>query len=243
MLMNNVPSVTVDQMREIDRLMIEDIGVSVIMMMENASRNIAALVRTLLGGSVKGKKIVILCGKGNNAGDGLGASRHLINFGASVTCFLTTKVSELRSNAKTQYSILQKIQADVREYNGSSLSLEDFTNVDLIIDALIGYSLNGNPNDTFASFIDTANKSKKPILAVDIPSGLNGDSGFPNDPAIKATTTITLALPKVGLLAETAKKYVGELYLTDLSVPKAVYEKIGIKTPIIFENAEIIKIF
>lgn len=242
--MTSVPTVTVKQMREVDRMMVEDIGITIIMMMENASRNIAELGRKILGGSVKGKKIVILCGKGNNGGDGLGAARHLINYGAKVLCLLTTEVSELRPNARTQYDILHNTQAHVEAYHGPRCFslLEEFVDADLLIDALIGYDLKGNPKEPLATFIKKANESEKPILAVDIPSGLDGDTGKPHSPTIKAHTTLTLALPKVGLLTEKAKEYVGELYIADLSVPSSVYEKLGISMPNIFENKEIVKV-
>lgn len=242
--MRNIPSVTVDQMREVDRLMVDEIGVSILMMMENASRNIAVMCRKLLGGSVKNKKIVILCGKGNNGGDGLGAARHLINFGAHVTCLLTTEVSELRTDARKQYNILYNTQAHIEAYHGPSCFslLEEFIDADLLIDALIGYDLKGNPREPIATFITKANESEKPILAVDIPSGLLGDTGEATKPTIKAATTLTLALPKVGLLTEKAKEYVGELYVADLSVPSAVYKKLGINIPILFAREEIVKI-
>jgi len=242
--MNTIPTVTIDQMREIDRMMVEDIGVSIIMMMENASRNIAVIARRMLGGSVKNKKIVILCGKGNNGGDGLGAARHLINFGAKVVCLLTTEVGELKTDARKQYDILHNSQAHVEAYHGPRCFslLEEFIDADLLIDALIGYDLKGNPREPIETFIQKANESEKPILSVDIPSGLQGDTGEPLFPTIKAATTLTLALPKVGLLTEKAKEFVGELYVTDLSVPKSVYDRLSIDVPVLFEHQEIVKV-
>lgn len=243
--MTKIPTVTIEQMREVDKLMVEEIGVSIRMMMENASRNIAILARKMLGGSVKNKKIVILCGKGNNGGDGLGAARHLINYGARATCLLTTEVLELNADAKAQYEILKQTEANVRPYHGPDCFslLEDFVVADLLIDALIGYNLKDAPREPISTFITKANESKRPILAVDIPSGLQADTGEPLFPTIKAQATLTLALPKLGLLTEKAKEYVGELYVADLSVPKTVYEKIDVEVPVIFEKEEIVKIF
>lgn len=240
-MVKDIPTVTIEQMREVDRLMVEEIGVSILMMMENASRNIAIMARTMLGGSVKDKKIAILCGKGNNGGDGLGAARHLINFGANVDCFLSSKSSELRVDANKQYTVLKNI--DAHGYEPADANLEsNLAHTDLIIDALLGYNLKGNPKEPIATFIHLANLSHIPILAVDIPSGLNGNTGEAFDPAIQATTTLTLALPKVGLLTDKARNYVGELYVADLSVPEAVYEKFNIHIPNIFEYEEIVKI-
>ncbi|MBI2031035.1 MAG: NAD(P)H-hydrate epimerase [Candidatus Levybacteria bacterium] len=235
--MNNTPTVTVNQMREVDRLMVDEIGVSILMMMENASRNIAILSRKLLGGNVKKKHIVVLCGKGNNGGDGLSAARHLINFGGTVTCILSEHKENLRSNARVQFNVLENIDAAIIEFSDEQKGLiqEKIKNSDLIIDALLGYNLKGNPEEPIATLIRLANKSRKPILAVDIPSGLSGDAGEASEPTIKATATLTLALPKVGLQKDMAKEYVGELYLADLSVPAVVYRKLGIDVPILFE--------
>lgn len=258
--MNNIPSVTVEQMREIDRIMVEEIGVSIIMMMENASRNIAVMAGRMLGESVKDKKIVILCGKGNNGGDGLGAARHLTNFGAKVDCVLAEPVGNLRENARTQFSILQKSGVSLsdfyldpakREINKNTIQCAGIgpnelklllSQADLVIDALLGYNLKGDPHKSYATIINKANNSGKAILSVDIPSGLDGDTGEAFEPTIQATATLTLALPKVGLLTDKARGYVGELYVADLSVPKTVYKKIGIEVPIIFEEKEVVKI-
>ena len=242
--MKKIPSVTVDQMREVDRIMVEEIGVSIMMMMENASRNIAILSRKLLKGSVKGKTITVLCGKGNNGGDGLGAARHLTNFGAKCRIILATSSSNLRPDAKRQLYVLEKTDTQIFEINQTDKKTRGLLlkQSHLIIDALLGYNLIGNPKEPIATIIKSANQSGKQILAVDIPSGLSGDSGKKYDPTIKAHSTITLALPKVGLLQENARIYVGNLYLTDLSVPKTVYNKIGINVFPIFEKEEIIRI-
>lgn len=242
--MRNIPSVTVEQMREVDRLMVEEIGVSILMMMENASRNIAILCRKLFGGSARNKRIIILCGKGSNGGDGLGAARHLINFGGTVTCILSEHRENLGENANIQFNVLENMGAEIIEFPNEQISQiqEKVKNSDLIIDALLGYNLKGNPKELIATLIHLANNTSVPILAVDIPSGLDGDTGEPHIPTIKANTTITLALPKIGLLTEKAKEYVGELYVADLSVPKNIYNKLGISIPVLFEDQEIVKV-
>lgn len=241
--MINIPPVTVEQMREVDRLMVDEIGVSIRMMMENASRNIAVLARKMLDGSVKRKTITVLCGKGNNGGDGLGAARHLINFGANVCCFLATSYKDLGIDAFAQYKVLKNIQAPIYEFSKSSIFSDTLSRSDLVIDALLGYNLKGNPKEPIATLIHLSNIAPVPILAVDIPSGLDGNTGQPHAPTIKAKMTITLALPKVGLLTDSAKQNVGELYLADLSVPAVVYKKLGIDVPVLFEHEEIVRIF
>jgi len=242
--MINIPTVSVDQMREVDRLMVEEICVSILMMMENASRNIAILSRKLLGGNVSDKKIVILCGKGNNGGDGLGAARHLINFGGTVTCILSEHKENLGGNARVQLNVLKNIDATIIEFSDGETQLiqEKINNSDLVIDALLGYNLKGNPKGTIATLINLSNSAGRPILAVDIPSGLDGNTGQPHAPTIKARATITLALPKAGLTKDVAKEYVGELYVADLSVPSNVYRKLGISVPNVFEYEEVVKL-
>lgn len=239
-----IPSVTVDQMREVDRLAVEEFSLSVAMMMENASRGIAVMCGRLLGGSVKDKKILVLAGKGNNGGDGLGAARHLINYGAEVVCILASPSKELTVDAKRQYQVLSKIKANVLDFAELSPSQlkKYFDNADLIVDALLGYSLKGRPREPYATLIKLANQSGKKTLAVDMPSGLLGDTGEALEPTITATTTLTLALPKAGLTKEKATDHVGDLYLLDLSIPKQVYEKIGVKIPPIFEREDIVRV-
>jgi len=231
-------------MREVDRLMVDEIGISILMMMENASRNIAILSRKMLGGSVRDKHIVILCGKGNNGGDGLGAARHLINFGGKVTCIISEHKENLGENARIQLNVLKNIDATIIEFSDGETQLiqEKINNSDLVIDALLGYNLKGTPKSPYFNLINLANNSSKPILAIDMPSGLDGNTGQPHAPTIKARATITLALPKVGLLTEKAREHVGELYVADLSVPSNVYRKLGISVPNVFEYEEVVKL-
>lgn len=212
------------------------------MMMENAARSTAAIVRQMFGEKLSGKQIVLLCGKGNNGGDGITAARHLKNWGAKPVVVLATE--DLREIPKLQLEILEKMDVHALVFDRvERKEIEKrFETTDFIIDALLGYDLHGAPREPIATIIKLANKSGKPILAVDIPSGLHGDTGKASDPTIQAFATLTLALPKVGLVSEKAKKYVGELFVSDLSVPRQVYEKIGIEVPLLFENSEVVRI-
>jgi NAD(P)H-hydrate epimerase len=101
---------------------------------------------------------------------------------------------------------------------------------DAILDALIGYSLQGPPREPIASLIRAANHASAPVIALDVPSGLDGDSDQPFDPTVRAATTLTLALPKVGLMRSAARDRVGDLYLADISVPVQVYRRLGVET-------------
>jgi NAD(P)H-hydrate epimerase len=235
-----ITSVTVDQMREVDRLMTEEVGISLLQMMENAGRSLATHARAMLGGDARGRQIIVLAGRGGNGGGGLVAARRLFLWGAAVTVVLAQSRDEMRGVPRQQLTILEWIGIPVRlAADGIS---ELLSRVDLVIDALIGYSLRGAPVGTVAVLIRAANAAGRPILALDLPSGLDGDSGEPLDPTIRAAATLTLALPKHGLLVAAARPWVGHLFLADISVPENVYERLGLKVGPIFAESDIIPI-
>ncbi len=230
-----IPALTTDQMREVDRAMIEDIGITLPQMMENAGRHLATLAREKLGGNVEGKRIVILAGRGNNGGGGLVAARRLANWGAQVCVITTASPNEYRDVPAHQLAILQKMGIVI------SPSTE-LPPADLILDCLIGYGLRGAPRGTTTDLIHQANQSGAPIISLDAPSGLDTTTGEVYEPCIRADATLTLALPKVGLLSEKARAVVGELYVADISVPPQVYATMGIEIPNLFAEAEIVHI-
>ncbi|MFC1923343.1 NAD(P)H-hydrate epimerase [Chloroflexota bacterium] len=230
-----IPVLTTPQMAEVDRLMIEEYHILLIQMMENAGRNLAELARRQLGGQVDSRSVVILSGAGNNGGGGLVAARHLSNWGAEVSVKLAFNQARLKDIPAHQWQILKVMGLGSNED-------PELDKADLIIDALIGYGLTGDPRPPVAEWIDRANDSGRPILALDAPSGLNTTSGIPGKPCIQASTTMTLALPKTGLLTSQAKTVIGDLYLADISVPPELYRHLGIEVPNLFENDAILKV-
>jgi NAD(P)H-hydrate epimerase len=236
MNLTDTPALTTSQMIEVDRAMIEDYHIELVQMMENAGRNLAELARRQMGGTVKGKNIVILCGNGGNGGGGMTAARRLHNWGAQVTVALTKAEDEFRGVPAHQLDILKRMNVPIVD----SASLP--ATIDLILDAIIGYSLSGTPRGTAADLIHWANMQKVPILALDTPSGLDANDGQVYEPTIRATATLTLALPKEGLLNPKSAAYVGELYLADISVPLELYAKMGISVPPLFAEHDIIHI-
>jgi NAD(P)H-hydrate epimerase len=231
----DIPVLTTPQMMEVDRLMIEEFQIGLIQMMENAGRNFAELARRLLGGQVAGNSITILCGAGNNGGGGLVAARHLHNWGAKVNLKLAYDASRLKEIPTRQWRILIQMGLVTNEAT-------DLSKADLLLDALIGYGLSGDPRQPVAGWIEKANKAGRPILALDAPSGLDTTSGIPGNPCIKAAATLTLALPKIGLFSREAKDYVGDLYLADIGVPPELYHQIEVEVPSLFERDTILKI-
>lgn len=235
--LSNMAVLTTNQMIEVDRLMMEEWYISLVQMMENAGRNLAELAKRRLGGTIAEKKICVLAGTGNNGGGGLVAARHLHNWGARVEVSLIGKSERLKDIPKHQWQIIKKM--------GLSVQNPDLDSVELILDALIGYGIRGNPRPLIADWINRANESNVPILALDVPSGLDMTSGNPYSPCIKASATLTLALPKTGLITETAKPYVGRLYLADIGVPPELYASptLGLQVKSPFATDTIIALF
>jgi NAD(P)H-hydrate epimerase len=226
----NVPALTTIQMIEVDRLMVEAYGISLEQMMENAGRNLAELAQQMLGGQVKGRQITVLCGAGNNGAGGMVAARHLHNWGARVHVVLASDPNKLKGTPAHQWSILRAMQLAHVEF--------DLESSVLILDALLGYGAQGDPLPPIKAWIEQANASGIPILSLDSPSGLDTTTGNPGQPCIRAEATMTLALPKTGLLAPQAREFVGQLYLADIGVPPELYPRIGIQieSPFVRDN-------
>ncbi len=235
-----VPAVTAAQMREVDRLMVETFGVSLLQMMELAGHALADLVRVHLGGTVAGKSIVVAAGHGNNGGGGQVASRHLSNWGATVTVLVESaeKLSEVPSR---QWETLAHVPVERRE-GARALEFFDHARADLIVDALIGYGLRGHPRGWTATAITRINAQPAPVIALDIPSGLDATTGEPAHPCINAAATITLALPKTGLLTPSARPHVGALYLADIGVPPALLAPLHLEVGAIFGRRSLVRL-
>jgi NAD(P)H-hydrate epimerase len=230
-------------MREVDRLMIEEYGIVLLQMMENAGRNLARLTATLAGGAA-GRSVLVLAGKGNNGGGGMVAARHLSNMGAHVRLLLTGTSDELVDVPAQQASILRTMGVELLEAPAAPAELlrQAFEGADHTIDALIGYSLKGAPTGQAAALIELANASGKPIVSLDVPSGVDTTSGAVYEPAVRAAATLTLALPKTGLGTPEVRQRLGELYLGDLSVPPALYRHLGLNVGPLFAEESVIRL-
>jgi NAD(P)H-hydrate epimerase len=235
--------INVEQMREVDRLMVEEYGIALLQMMENAGRSLAALARIQLGGSLAGARIVALIGPGNNGGGGLAAARHLVNAGATVTVALVGEPPLRNEAPEHQRRILERMGVLGSDQATEVCTLSALLNqADLVLDALLGYSGQGAPREPLASFIRSANETFAPRIALDLPSGLASDTGEPGEPTLRADATLTLAWPKTGVLAATARPFVGDLYLADISVPAAVYHTVGARRGNIFTAGPIVRL-
>ena len=237
----NVPFVTTEQMIEVDRAMISDYKIELIQMMEGAGRNLAHLARhRFLDGDPQGKHVVVLAGTGGNGGGAMVAARRLHNYGAHVQLFITKRDEAFTPIPAHQLDILRRMKVDICLADEVSVANKPA----LILDGVIGYSLRGNPRGSAGDLIRWANAQAAPILALDAPSGVDTTSGTVFEPAIAATATMTLALPKKGLLIEAVAEQVGELYLADISVPPALYASpaLQIKVDNLFAQSDIVRL-
>jgi NAD(P)H-hydrate epimerase len=228
---SSLPWLSVAHMREVDRLMIEEFAISLEQMMENAGRNLALLARHLLGGDASGRRVLVLAGGGGNGGGGLAGARHLVVAGARVSFALAAPLERLAPVTRKQYEALARL--GVRHG-------DDSDDHELVIDAVLGYGQKGAPSGEAAALIRRA--ARAVVLSLDVPSGLELESGRLHDPHIRAAATLTLALPKEGLRSGDAADVIGDLYLADISVPPALYERLGLSYSSRFGRSSIVEI-
>ena len=231
---------TTEQMIEVDRLMTDVLKIELMQMMENAGRNLARIAIKRFLSDPRSKRVIVMAGTGGNGGGAMVAARRLQQWGANVFV-LTTKPDEKYSGIPGhQLGILRRLGVEVDD---SSLP-NDTDLPDLILDGVIGYSLNGDPRGRSADLISWANASASPILALDVPSGLDSTTGLPRTPAITAAASMTLAMPKAGFNSTQAKSMMGELFVADIGVPDWVYREIGFQRELgsLFREDDFVKV-
>jgi NAD(P)H-hydrate epimerase len=209
------PILSRTESRDLDRRASEEFGMPGIALMENAGRGAADYLISL---NVK-NPVVICCGKGNNAGDGFVIARHLDNHSIPVKVLLFSAAEELRGDAEVNYNIIAKSKLNIIDCRHKNFENE-LKNAEWIVDALFGTGLVGEVKSPFDNIIKIINESNKKILAVDIPSGLDCDTGRPLGIAIKAYATVTFATLKKGFTDPEAKKYLGTVQVVDIGIPK-----------------------
>ena len=219
------------QMRQIDSDAINVYGIPEIVLMENAGRETAAEAVKLCGGSA-GKTFCIITGCGNNGGDGFAAARHLLNGHAKVKIFIIGNTEHFTPSAKINYDILMNMQAEIyqitteRDWNRLQISL---TFSDCVIDALLGTGIHGELRENMVKCISILNSCNRPILSVDMPSGVNADTGTVNPVAVKADITLTLGLPKIGLIMYPGCNYTGKIVVNSIGLPYSLLSQDAIK--------------
>jgi NAD(P)H-hydrate epimerase len=233
-------ALTREQVRRIDQLAIEKYGIPGIVLMENAARAAAdeALAmlrssRTREPGTLNTFEVAVVCGGGNNGGDGFAAARHLHNAGVRARVFAVSDPSKLRGDALTNWRIVEHMRIE-RDIVLDAQSLEaaaaQFEKAGLIIDAILGTGFSGALKPHTAEVIRRLNRAASnkniPILAVDLPSGLDCDTGIPSNPTIRANATVTFVAPKIGFDQPSAAGCLGRVIVAGIGAPPEIVDEV-----------------
>jgi NAD(P)H-hydrate epimerase len=221
-----VKYLTRQELRDVDRLAVAEFGMPAEVLMENAGRSAAELLLTL---GATGP-VTICCGKGNNGGDGFVVARHLDIRSVPVQILLFGKPDDLRGEAKTNFTIIERAGLPVRsviDIDPNDLDRE-LAGADWIVDALYGTGFSGTLRPPMDLVVNRMNASGRPVLSIDIPSGLDCDTGIASGPAVRARHTITFAASKVGFQNPSAAPYLGQVHVAGIGVPRTLLERFGI---------------
>ncbi|MFQ5491246.1 MAG: NAD(P)H-hydrate epimerase [Phycisphaerae bacterium] len=220
---------TRDQIRDVDRLAIEELGIPGVVLMENAGRAAAEQIRYRVR-SKQGHRAVIFCGPGNNGGDGFVIARHLTNHGIAVVVFLAGDPARLSPDCATNHGVVTKIGLEVRGIttpDAARAAAAELTQDDIVVDALMGTGFSGKVRSPMDVLIKAINKAPKSMLfAIDVPSGLDCNTGEPANAAIKADLTMTFVANKIGLVKPDAQRYVGESIVGTIGIPPSLIERV-----------------
>jgi ADP-dependent NAD(P)H-hydrate dehydratase / NAD(P)H-hydrate epimerase len=214
------------QMREADRQTIEDIGIPSIVLMENAGRQTVAAMEAAFD-DLDASRVAILCGRGNNGGDGFVIARTLLQRGVEILVFLLGSVSEIKGDARTNLEVLGRIGVTVVEITSAQeweLHFSEISECELIVDALLGTGLRAGLTGLLETVVADINALGTPVVAIDLPTGLSGDSHRVDGVAIDATMTVTLGAPKIPLVLPPADRHVGDLVIADIGIPLPVFD-------------------
>jgi len=228
------------EIKEIDRRAMDSYGISGLILMENAGLKIFQKIKEIYP-DLKSKRVVILSGAGNNGGDSFVVARHLHNYGTKVKVLLLTSPNKFREEAKINWEIINKMGLDITIIEDSKDELLEkyLREAHLLVDGILGTGLRGPAKGLAAEVITLVNQLQKEVVAIDIPSGLEADLTIIKGPCIKANFTITLGLPKIGLLFYPGADYAGKILVEDIGIPRELLESESLKLNILEE--EIVK--
>ena len=217
----------VEEMRNLDRRATEEYGIAEKILMENAG--VASYFVILKEFGVKGKRFVVFCGAGNNGGDGFVVARKLHSMGGDVRVFLLGDRKKLKSAAKTNFDIISRMPVEIRDFEPVEQASDAVSNCDAIVDAIFGTGLVREPSGIHGAAIGLINESNKKVFSLDIPSGVNGDTGEVLGTAVKSDYTISYGLPKIGNMLYPGFGLCGKLYVSYISFPPSLYDEESIK--------------
>jgi hydroxyethylthiazole kinase-like uncharacterized protein yjeF len=222
---------TAKQMREADRRAIDEVGIPSLLLMENAGRQVVGAMEAAFS-DLPRRRVAILCGRGNNGGDGFVVARTLRQRHIDVSVFLVGRVADVKGDARTNLERLEHVGQRVVEVAGQSEWERHASEVgshDLIVDALFGTGLSSPLTGLLGTIVEDVNASSVPIVSIDLPSGLSADSSDVIGPCIRASLTVTLAAPKLPLVLPPAREMAGELVIADIGIPSDVID--GLEPP------------
>lgn len=223
-------------MIEVDRVMVEDLGIDLVRMMENAGRALARFVQTYTKAPA-GLSVAVLAGSGGNGGGALVAARRLVGWDIDVSVYTSHPIDSHSGAVLEQMAILERLGVETSD-NAVSATSKDYT---VIVDGLVGYSLSGAPRGRTAEMISWANDQATPTISLDVPSGFSSATESILSPAIVASATLTLALPKRGL--EDVPTNTGDLFCADIGVPASLYrDAFGVDIGLLFAESDIVQI-
>ncbi|MCP4594420.1 MAG: NAD(P)H-hydrate epimerase [bacterium] len=213
---------TRQQVRRVDTIAIEELGIPGAVLMENAGRGAADAIRTLVHDR-QAKRVVVFCGSGNNGGDGFVIARHLLNSGLSVAVYLTAPESGLRGDAALNHRILANMGHEILPCDTAEAmrrAAQNLTADDVVVDALLGTGFSGELRQPLADLVQALNESPATArIAIDIPSGLDCDRGVPGGAAIRADLTVTFVARKAGFAQPDSRQWTGEVIVADIGTP------------------------
>jgi ADP-dependent NAD(P)H-hydrate dehydratase / NAD(P)H-hydrate epimerase len=219
---------TARQMREADRRTIEELGVPSLTLMENAGREVASAIESAFPDLV-GRRVAILCGRGNNGGDGFVVARLLHQRGVHVSVFLVGRASDVKGDALANLEKVQALDLPIAEI-GRQLEWErvapEFARHTLVVDALFGTGLSAPLTGLPAEIVEGVNRAAVPVVSIDLPSGLSADTHEVIGPCIRAALTVTLGAPKLPVVLSPASAMAGRLVVADIGIPPSVVESL-----------------
>ncbi len=223
-----------DQVRRVDRLAIEELGIPGIVLMENAGRNAAGVIFDLLCDELAldpaKARVAVLCGGGNNGGDGYVIARHLHNRGVSVRVYTTVDPATLKGDAAVNHTICAKMGLPIERITTAqqvATHAQGWSGAHVVVDALLGTGFRGEVRAHLADVIKRCNALAGPkVVAIDLPSGLDCDTGGPSNATVQADVTVTFVAPKIGFDAPSATRYVGRVVVADIGTPPGLIDRV-----------------
>ena len=226
-------SLSRDEVRDVDRRAIDEFGLPGIVLMENAGRNAAMLVHALATADAPTRPVTIVCGKGNNGGDGFVIARHLENLGHPVRLLLARDRADCSGDAAINQRVAERAGQRIECLHGADLAVwsHSLSGADWIVDALLGTGATGAARGSIATAIEAINAGRARgatrVFAVDLPSGLDCDTGRPLGPCVRADVTGTFVARKIGFDRPGSDAFTGVVHVLDIGVPQALVRQIG----------------